>query len=76
MPDIETKSLIDTPISSLTRTHPSPRFHHTDDTPSGIVTSLCIINTKGKSIHPLISGADFYALPKFSPDGTRLAWNQ
>jgi hypothetical protein len=49
---------------------------HTDDTPAGIVTSLCIIDTKEKSIHSLISGADFYALPKFSPDGTRLAWNQ
>ncbi|EDR04235.1 uncharacterized protein LACBIDRAFT_304745 [Laccaria bicolor S238N-H82] len=72
------ESLIDTPISSLTPYTPisSVLEDHTDDTPAGIVTSLCIINTKEKSIHPLISGADFYALPKFSPDGTRLAWNQ
>lgn len=46
------------------------------DTPANVVSSLCIVNTKTKSIHPLISGADFYALPKFSPNGSRLAWQQ
>ncbi|RXW25129.1 hypothetical protein EST38_g726 [Candolleomyces aberdarensis] len=49
---------------------------HSVDTPATIVSSLCIVNTQTKSVHPLISGTDFYALPKFSPDGNRLAWQQ
>ncbi|GLB42902.1 putative alpha beta-hydrolase [Lyophyllum shimeji] len=49
---------------------------HTTDEPSAIVNTLCIINTNTKTVHPLVSGADFYACPKFSPDGTRLAWQQ
>ncbi|KAF5375944.1 hypothetical protein D9615_008213 [Tricholomella constricta] len=49
---------------------------HTIDQPAAIVNSLCIINTNTKTVHPLVSGADFYASPKFSPDGTRLAWQQ
>ncbi|KAG5715192.1 Dipeptidyl peptidase family member 6 [Termitomyces sp. T112] len=49
---------------------------HTIDEPSAIVNTLCVINTVAKTVHPLISGADFYASPKFSPDGTRLAWQQ
>ncbi|KAG6919675.1 hypothetical protein DXG01_002618 [Tephrocybe rancida] len=49
---------------------------HTIDEPSAIVNTLCIINTNTKTVHPLVSGADFYAAPKFSPDGTRLAWQQ
>ncbi|KAG5641712.1 hypothetical protein DXG03_004399 [Asterophora parasitica] len=49
---------------------------HTVDEPSAIVNSLCIINTTTKTVHPLVSGADFYASPKFSPDGTRIAWQQ
>ena len=49
---------------------------HTIDKPSDIVTTLIVINTNTKSIHPLISGADFYALPRFSPDGSRITWQQ
>jgi dipeptidyl aminopeptidase/acylaminoacyl peptidase len=35
-----------------------------------------VINTKTRSVTPLVSGADFYAAPRFSPDGTHLAWQQ
>ncbi|KAF8152590.1 alpha/beta-hydrolase [Crassisporium funariophilum] len=49
---------------------------HTTDIPSEIVTTLVVVNTDTKTIHPLLSGADFYALPKFSPNGNRLAWQQ
>ncbi|PPQ78775.1 hypothetical protein CVT25_010648 [Psilocybe cyanescens] len=49
---------------------------HTNDTPSEVVTTLVVINSATKTIEPLISGADFYALAKFSPDGDKLAWIQ
>ncbi|KAJ3503641.1 hypothetical protein NLJ89_g8341 [Agrocybe chaxingu] len=49
---------------------------HTTDLPSEIVTTLVIIDTTKKTIHPLVSGADFYAAPKFSPNGKRIAWVQ
>ncbi|KAG6851428.1 hypothetical protein H0H87_001141, partial [Tephrocybe sp. NHM501043] len=49
---------------------------HTIDEPSAIVNTLCIINTSTTTVHPLASGADFYASPRFSPDGTRLVWQQ
>ncbi|KAG5634963.1 hypothetical protein H0H81_000199 [Sphagnurus paluster] len=49
---------------------------HTVDEPSAVVNTLCIINTNTKTVHPLVSGADFYALPKFSPAGTHIAWQQ
>lgn len=49
---------------------------HTIDTPADVVNTLCIIDTNSKTINPLISGADFYAAPKFSPGGTRIAWQQ
>ncbi|KAJ3795411.1 Alpha/Beta hydrolase protein [Lentinula aff. detonsa] len=47
---------------------------HSNDTPSTVINTLVIIDTKAKTVTPLVSGADFYALPKFSPDGTKLAW--
>ncbi|KAI0337854.1 alpha/beta-hydrolase [Trametopsis cervina] len=63
--------------------HPqNPRFiaavleDHTKPEPADIVTSLCIIDRKSHTVHPLVSGADFYAKPYFSPDGTHLAWQQ
>ena len=49
---------------------------HTIDKPSDIVTTLIVINTHTKRLHPLVSGADFYALPKFSPDGSHITWQQ
>ncbi|KAF8797775.1 alpha/beta-hydrolase [Phlegmacium glaucopus] len=49
---------------------------HTHSDPSDVVTTLVVINTVTKSLHPLVSGADFYALPRFSPDGNHITWQQ
>ncbi|KAF9475582.1 alpha/beta-hydrolase [Pholiota conissans] len=49
---------------------------HTIDIPSKVVTTLIVIDTINKEIFPLLSGADFYASPRVSPDGTKLAWLQ
>ncbi|THH26456.1 hypothetical protein EUX98_g7730 [Antrodiella citrinella] len=49
---------------------------HTKPNPADVLTSLCFINTKTKTVHPLVSGADFYAAPSFSPDGKHLVWQQ
>ncbi|KAF9554636.1 alpha/beta-hydrolase [Agrocybe pediades] len=49
---------------------------HTKDVPSEIVNTLVVINVSQKTIHPLLSGADFYAQPTFSPDGQKFAWLQ
>ncbi|TCD67717.1 hypothetical protein EIP91_012014 [Steccherinum ochraceum] len=49
---------------------------HTQPEPANVVTSLCFINTHTKTVHPLVSGVDFYAAPAFSPDGNHLVWQQ
>lgn len=49
---------------------------HTSDSPSTVVNTLCIINTKTCTVTQLVSGADFYAHPKFSPDGKHIVWQQ
>ncbi|KAK7028292.1 peptidase-S9 domain-containing protein [Favolaschia claudopus] len=50
--------------------------HSDSSSPTAVVNTLCIINTKSQSISPLVAGADFYGSPKFSPDGTRIVWQQ
>ncbi|KAJ7262717.1 alpha/beta-hydrolase [Mycena haematopus] len=50
--------------------------HSDSSSPTSVINTLCIINTKSQSLTPLVSGADFYASPKFSPDGTRIVWQQ
>ncbi|KAJ7641457.1 Alpha/Beta hydrolase protein [Roridomyces roridus] len=50
--------------------------HSDSSSPTSVVNTLCIINTKAQSVVPLVSGADFYAAPIFSPDGSRIAWQQ
>ena len=49
---------------------------HTIDNPSDIVTSLVVINTITKTLQPLVSGTNFYALPRFSPDSNHITWQQ
>ncbi|KAL0581324.1 hypothetical protein V5O48_000700 [Marasmius crinis-equi] len=50
---------------------------HTNDTPSAIVNTLCLVDiSSGKVTTDFVSGVDFYAMPQFSPDGTRLVWQQ
>ncbi|KAJ7475116.1 Alpha/Beta hydrolase protein [Mycena galericulata] len=50
--------------------------HSDSSSPISVINTLCIINTKSQSVSPLVSGADFYASPKFSPDGARIVWQQ
>ncbi|KAI0701029.1 alpha/beta-hydrolase [Cytidiella melzeri] len=63
--------------------HPhNPRFivavleDHTNPAPADVATRLCVIDSESKTVHTLASGADFYAKPRFSPDGAYLAWQQ
>ncbi|KAH7910780.1 Alpha/Beta hydrolase protein [Hygrophoropsis aurantiaca] len=49
---------------------------HTEDTPQTVCTMLCVIDVSNKSVTKIVSGADFYASPAFSPDGTKIAWQQ
>ena len=49
---------------------------HTHPSPSEVETSLILINTSTRTVSPLVSGADFYASPRFSPDGKHLVWQQ
>ncbi|EJD00642.1 alpha/beta-hydrolase [Fomitiporia mediterranea MF3/22] len=49
---------------------------HTNCKLSDVKTSLVTIDTLSSTVHPLVSGADFYAAPAFNPDGTHLAWVQ
>ncbi|EEB94948.1 hypothetical protein MPER_06162 [Moniliophthora perniciosa FA553] len=50
---------------------------HTNDKPSTVVNTLCLIDTTTKSVSPkLVGGTDFYAHPVFSADGNYLAWQQ
>ncbi|KAI0042772.1 alpha/beta-hydrolase [Auriscalpium vulgare] len=49
---------------------------HTNDTPSTVLTRLSIINTLTQSLTTVVEGADFYAAPKFSPDGSCIAYQE
>ena len=49
---------------------------HTKPQPADVVNTLCVINTKEKTVSTLVSGADFYAKPCFTPDGAHIAWQQ
>ena len=49
---------------------------HTHPAPSDVETSLVVINASTKTISPVVTGADFYASPRFSPDGKHLVWQQ
>ncbi|KAJ7117929.1 Alpha/Beta hydrolase protein [Mycena crocata] len=50
--------------------------HSDSSSPISVVNTLCIIDTRSHSVSPLVSGADLYASPKFSPDGGRIVWQQ
>ncbi|KAE9387187.1 hypothetical protein BT96DRAFT_1005365 [Gymnopus androsaceus JB14] len=49
---------------------------HTNNMPSTVVNTLVIIDTEKQIVTPLVSGANFYAFPRFSPDGTKLLWQE
>ena len=50
--------------------------NHTKPKPSDVTNILCVIDTNRKTVTHLVSGADFYACPCFTPDGTHIAWQQ
>ena len=49
---------------------------HTHPAPSEVETSLVLINTSTSTVSPVVSGADFYASPRFSPDGKYGVWQE
>jgi dipeptidyl aminopeptidase/acylaminoacyl peptidase len=40
------------------------------------VNTLVLIDAQKRTFYPLVAGADFYGGPKFSPDGSRIAWQE
>ena len=49
--------------------------HHAEQI-AEIENSLVAIDVTAKAVHPIVSGADFYAYPRFSPDGEHVCWTQ
>lgn len=49
---------------------------HTNDDPTTVLNTLVVINTKTQTLTTIASGADFYAAPRFSPDGARIAFQE
>ncbi|KAJ7583310.1 alpha beta-hydrolase [Mycena floridula] len=49
---------------------------HTDPHPAKVVTRLVVINAGTATVSVVAEGADFYACPRFSPNGKCLAWQQ
>ena len=47
---------------------------HTNDTPYEIRNYIVAINAESGQVKRIISGSDFYYMPQFSVDGTRLSW--
>lgn len=47
---------------------------HADATREPVNTIISINLNDGEDIHILASGSDFYASPRLSPDGSKLAW--
>lgn len=41
-----------------------------------IENSLVVIDSKTKAVSPIVQGADFYAFPRFSPNGKQICWIQ
>lgn len=74
-----------TPTSAVMRygdfsAHPSQpcflavREDHTVDEPARVVNTLVCVDQARRTVHELASGCDFYAAPRFSHDGTLVAW--
>jgi hypothetical protein len=49
---------------------------HEHDEPSKVKDYIVAINYERKTVKRIVAGADFYYIPQFSPDGTRLCWLQ
>ncbi|UNI23307.1 hypothetical protein JDV02_009137 [Purpureocillium takamizusanense] len=49
---------------------------HTHDTPLEVRTYVVAINTDNGKVNRVVTGSDFYYMPRFSLDGRQLAWLQ
>jgi Tol biopolymer transport system component len=49
---------------------------HTKPAPSEVRNRLVAVNLQSKEIVNIASGDDFYSAAQFSPDGSRVCWNQ
>ncbi|KAJ8508281.1 hypothetical protein ONZ45_g9438 [Pleurotus djamor] len=49
---------------------------HTNPHPAEVVTKLCVLDAKAGTVTDLVQGIDFYACPRFSPDGAHLVWQE
>ncbi|UZJ54221.1 hypothetical protein CBS101457_003541 [Exobasidium rhododendri] len=47
---------------------------HTQDTPQQVVNTLVSVSKRSSLTHTLVSGSDFYANPRISPDGKYITW--
>ncbi|KAL7929438.1 Alpha/Beta hydrolase protein [Trichoderma chlorosporum] len=47
---------------------------HTDDTPANVRNYLVAINILTAQVERIVSGADFYWLPQFNANGSKIAW--
>lgn len=47
---------------------------HTIDKPDAVINTLVLIEAEKKSVRVLAEGQDFYASPRWSPDGKHVAW--
>ena len=49
---------------------------HTKPLPAEVRNYVVAINFATGEVRRVIAGADFYSYPRFSPDGTKVAWEQ
>lgn len=49
---------------------------HTNPKPKDVKNCIVAINIATKAVKRIAEGADFYSYPRFSPDGTEIAWVQ
>ena len=49
---------------------------HSKPSPSEVQNRLVAVNLQNKEIVNVASGDDFYSAAQFSPDGSRICWNQ
>lgn len=47
---------------------------HEHDTPAQVMNYVVAIHVHRAEVRRVVSGADFYYTPQFSPDGSKLAW--
>jgi Tol biopolymer transport system component len=80
--DIALRYVCTSAISSSADKNAAPEWilaieeDHTKPLPSEVRNRLVAVNMQSKEIVNIASGDDFYSAAQFSPDGTRVCWNQ